>query len=78
MDRAIAILVMWERWKHRNAIVFDRGTPSVEHLMAKIEAEGSAWKMAGIIKGDMSFGVMAEWARARVQLRRVLPWSGLA
>jgi hypothetical protein len=51
--RALILLVMWELWKHRNAIVFDGATPSVESVIHRIEAESRSWKSAGIIKADM-------------------------
>lgn len=50
--RAIIMLVMWELWKHRNSIVFDGATPSTRYLAQRIEVEGRAWMVAGLLRDD--------------------------
>lgn len=35
----ILLLALWEVWKHRNAIVFDRASPSVSAIIAQILEE---------------------------------------
>ena len=47
------LLVLWELWKHRNAIVFDGAAPSVERLIDKIKAESALCVMAGLFKGRL-------------------------
>lgn len=49
--RAVAMLVMWELWKHRNAIVFYGASPSLRNIFTRIEAEERAWVRAGLLKG---------------------------
>jgi hypothetical protein len=51
--RAIILLGLWKLWKHRNAIVFEGASPSVELVGLKILSEAKAWEQAGIIKGDV-------------------------
>lgn len=65
--RALVMLVMWELWKHRNAIVFDGATPSWLHVIARIVAEGRIWKRAGIFKGDVEALLVGveRWTRER-------------
>jgi hypothetical protein len=41
--RSLALLVIWEIWKERNARVFVRRESSTATLMAKITDEASAW-----------------------------------
>ena len=38
--RVIITLVLWELWKHRNAIVFDGASPSLAGLITKIVEGG--------------------------------------
>lgn len=66
-DRAIFLLVMWELWKHHNAIVFDGATLSLRVLVRRIEEEGRTWSKAGILKGEAEplFGALARWANER-------------
>lgn len=52
--RAILTLVVWELWKHHNAIVFDGATPSMNHVILRMEAKGRTWKQAGILKGGIN------------------------
>jgi hypothetical protein len=63
--RTVSTLVLWELWKHRNAIVFDAASPSTSRVISNIRAEGMAWKQAGMIKEDASsfLGKLAEWDR---------------
>lgn len=63
--RAIFTLVLWELWKHRNAIVFDGATPSLEVVATRIVIEGRAWQQAHLIKGelDILFEMLLGWAR---------------
>jgi hypothetical protein len=51
---SLLTLVLWELWKHRNAIVFDCVHPSVSSVLRKIEQEGRAWSAAGLFKGDQT------------------------
>lgn len=43
----VMLLVHWEVWKHRNAIVFDNATPAMNVVMNRIYEEGKAWLKAG-------------------------------
>ena len=52
--RTMASLVLWELWKHRNAIVFEGATPSTTVLIARVECEARAWSTAGLLKGNLS------------------------
>lgn len=52
--RIVSTLMLWELWKHRNAIVFDGASPSMSHVILNIQAEGTAWKQAGMLKEDVS------------------------
>lgn len=65
--RAIFLLVMWELWKHRNAIEFEAARPSVRHVLSRIVVKGKTWKSAGILKGEVEtfLGILATWADAR-------------
>ena len=60
----VMLLVLWELWKHRNAIVFDGDSPSVQRLIHKVKSEAKLWTTAGIIKRGMdSFqGRLYRWA----------------
>nr|BDI54638.1 retrotransposon protein, putative, unclassified [Triticum aestivum] len=49
----VMLLVLWELWKHRNAIVFEGDSPSVHRLIHKVKAEAKSWTMAGLIKREM-------------------------
>src|ERR1041385_9133976 len=62
--RTFLCLVMWEVWKHRNAIVFDGASPSVRNLIRKIATEGLAWRQAGLLKGswEAHLEVLRTWA----------------
>lgn len=64
--RAVMILVMWELWKHRNAIVFDGATPSLNHVTHTIGLEGRTWKRAGLLKGELDayLEALETWATA--------------
>lgn len=53
--RAIITLCLWETRKHRNAIVFDGGSPSLQLALRNIEREGRTWKSTGLLKGDLVF-----------------------
>ena len=60
-------LVLWETWKHRNAVVFDGAAPSAEAILARVAAEGKAWFNARLMKkGKNEFLVAANrrWTRA--------------
>lgn len=50
--RTLLALDLWTPWKHRNAVVFDGATPPAIVMIRQIEAEGRAWKMAGLIRGN--------------------------
>ena len=60
--RVIISLVLWEIWKHRNAIVFDGASPSLAGLIMRIVEEGTAWFRAELLKGD--------WAEVAAELSR--------
>lgn len=62
--RTILSLVMWELWKHRNAVVFDSAAPSVKAVIDRVVSEGRAWKTAGLLKIDLGsfLGSLARWA----------------
>lgn len=45
--RSLAMLIVWEIWKERNARVFDRKEMSTQALLAKIKGEAHAWLWAG-------------------------------
>ena len=62
--RAIITLTMWELWKHRNAIVFDGDSPSIERIIAKVKSEAKVWATAGLIKTDLEgfLGRLHRWA----------------
>ena len=66
-SRAILLLVLWEIWKHRNAIVFEGAPLSFRALTNRIDTEGRAWKQAGILKGDVEpiLGGLVRWAEGR-------------
>jgi hypothetical protein len=40
-------LALWYMWKHRNACVFDRISPSVPRIILDINSEAALWCMAG-------------------------------
>jgi hypothetical protein len=63
--RVIITLVLWELWKHRNAIVFDGASPSLVGLIKRIVEEGNVWFRAGLIKGDWNdvAAELSRWAR---------------
>ena len=54
---------MWELWKHRNAIVFDGASPSVERLMDRVKSECEVWTSAGLFKGKLEgfLGGLQRW-----------------
>jgi hypothetical protein len=45
--RSIIILVCWEVWNERNAIIFERKESAPMHLLHKIKEEAGSWAMAG-------------------------------
>ena len=45
--RSLAMLIIWEVWKERNARVFNRHETSTTMLMEKIKAEANLWITAG-------------------------------
>jgi hypothetical protein len=45
--RSLAMLIIWEVWKERNARVFNRQETSATLLMEKIKAEAGTWITAG-------------------------------
>ena len=52
--RTLFTLVMWELWKHRNAIVFDNACSSVRVLLRRVYEDGCVWQSARLFKGDVS------------------------
>ena len=57
--RALSILVLWELWKHRNSIVFDGKSPSVDLVTRSIASEGQAWGSAGLTSDQLEDFLMA-------------------
>lgn len=49
-----ATLVLWETWKHRNSVVFDGTTLSVQDVLRQVLQVASDWVQAGFFKGDMA------------------------
>ena len=62
--RALLTLGLWELWKHRNAVVFDGASPSLEVVVRRVVAEGRAWQQASLLKGevDITFQLLVGWA----------------
>lgn len=52
--RVIITLTMWEVWKHRNDVVFDGATPSVQKGISNVAKEGRTWCAFDLLKGDFS------------------------
>ena len=52
--RPLFILVLWELWKHHNAIVFDGAAPLVAKLTNRIMDEARRWSQARILKGNLA------------------------
>lgn len=50
----IILLVCWELWKHRNAIVFDGASPSVAAVLRRTHDEGQTWHAARLFRSDLS------------------------
>jgi hypothetical protein len=48
----LLLLVVWQLWKHRNVVVFDGVSPSVQGFIGKIGREGRAWMEARQLRGD--------------------------
>lgn len=65
MVRTFWVLIMWEIWKHRNAIVFDDAMPSMQVLVARIVSEGVVWRKASLLKWnwDRPLAELRSWAR---------------
>lgn len=63
--RALVTLALWELWKHRNSIVFEGASPSLEVVITRIVEEGNAWNRAGRLKGEweMISAELQRWAR---------------
>lgn len=62
--RAIFTLVLWELWKHRNAVVFNGVSPSLEVVVRRLVVEGRAWQQANLLKGELDslFEMLSRWA----------------
>lgn len=60
----IFALSIWELWKHRNAIVFDGASPSIELLLRRMRSEGMVWSSVGLLKGNVDpfFRRVERWA----------------
>lgn len=65
--RAIFTLVMWTMWEHRNDIVSEGATSSTLEVIKRVDKEGTTWRHAGLIKGDLDpfFGWLARWVSER-------------
>mgnify|MGYP006267317823 FL=1 len=46
----VITLVLWMLWKHRNDIVFNGASPSVDDLLVKIGLESQDWRAAGLLR----------------------------
>ena len=53
LARTISILVLWELWIHRNAVIFDGEAPSTQKVLKCIDSEARAWKQAGLLRGEV-------------------------
>ena len=51
--RALLTLGLQELWKHRNAVVFDGASPSMEVVVRRVVVEGRAWQQASLLKGEV-------------------------
>ena len=47
-------LVAWTLWKHRNDIVFNGASPSVNEGLRQIEAEGQNWRAVALLRESRS------------------------
>jgi hypothetical protein len=47
---SLIILGAWIIWKHRNACVFERASPSISMIWSELKNEHSLWCMAGAKK----------------------------
>ena len=63
--QTIILLVVWELWKHQNAIVFNGATVSLQQILHRIASEGRVWRQAGLLRGELDafFVEELEWAR---------------
>ena len=58
----IFLLVLWELWKHRNAIVFEGASLSIMGTIGRVMTEGRLWLQAGKFKGNVDpFFLRLEW-----------------
>jgi hypothetical protein len=44
------ILVAWTLWKHRNDIVSNGASPSVDDVLKQIDVEGQNWRAAQLLR----------------------------
>jgi hypothetical protein len=44
---SFVILVAWQIWKHRNACVFDNGSPNIHAILLSIHDEALLWGLGG-------------------------------
>jgi hypothetical protein len=49
-------LMLWYLWKHCNACIFDKMSPSVPRIILDINSEAALWSMTGA-KGLMNLGL---------------------
>ena len=59
LTRTISILVLWELWTHRNAVVFDGAAPSTLKVLKSIVSEARAWKQAGLLRREVEAFILA-------------------
>lgn len=57
-----AMLVLWETWQHRNAVVFDNASPSLQDVLLQIIQVAREWVLAGFFHLDLN-GCLARVAR---------------
>jgi hypothetical protein len=44
---SLVVLIAWWLWKHRNACVFERASPSTREIMQDISEEARLWCLVG-------------------------------
>ena len=52
-------LICWCLWRHRNGVVFEGLTPSVDRALWMIVDEAELWRSAGLFRG--SFRLVERW-----------------
>ena len=65
--RTLFMLVLWELWTHRNAVVFDGAAPSTLKVLKRIVSEARAWKQARLLRGEVEAFMLglASWESSK-------------